>query len=207
MITIAVANVLESSEQAMKFIYNTSLKQGVKTLSISPKDNIIYKNNKRIRLKEYISELERSKDVDLLLMELNKEALQKAIYENIKFDIAVLFDPKIDSKNTIGYKTYLSRKILRNIKSNFYIIPDTYKFKRAEYITYGWSNAADISASSAERSIEGDMNIQCCIQNSIPSFNGEIDMPREFCIQSRGDSVEGMLAGVATMLLYGINIE
>lgn len=207
MITIAVANVLESSEQTVEFIYDTSLKEGIKALGISPKDNIIYKNNKRIRLKEYINELKQSKTIDLLLLELNKEGLQKAIYENIKFDIAVLFSPKKHNKKMMNNKAYFNRKILQGIQSDFYIIPDTYQFKRSEYITYGWSKAADISASSAQKNLEGDMNIQCCIQNRMPSFKGEVGTPREFCIHSEGDDVEGMLAGVATMLLYGINIE
>lgn len=207
MITIAVANVLESSQQTVEFIYNTSLKQGIKALSISPKDNIIYKNNKRIRLKEYINQLKHSNTIDLLLMQLNKEGLQKAIYENIKFDIAVLFATRNHNKKMISHKAYLNRRLLQSIQSDFYIIPDTYRFKKEECITYGWSKAADISASSAQRSIEGDMNIQCCIQNIIPSFQGEVDIPREFGINAQSDNVEGMLAGVATMLLYGIDIE
>ncbi|MGL6174394.1 MAG: hypothetical protein ACRC1P_07270 [Cellulosilyticaceae bacterium] len=204
MITIAVANVLESSEQAIQFIYDMSKKRGIKILSISPKDKILYKNNKKIRLKEYINNV---KGIDLLVMNLDKKAIENQIYENIKFDITVLFDNKY-KKNRIEYLTeHLNQKLLKKINSDFYIIPDSYKSKKTEYITYGWSQSAHLSASSAQQGAEGDTNLQCCIQNILPSFLGNITIPREFNIQSNLNNIEGMLAGIATMLLYGINIE
>lgn len=204
MITIAVANVLESSEQAIQLIYDISKKRGIKVLSISPKDKILYKNNKKIRLKEYIDNV---KGIDLLVMNLDKRAIEKQIYENIKFDIAVLFENKYKTKRLEYLTEHLNQKVLKKIHSDFYIIPDSYKCTKTECITYGWSQSADLSASSAQQGAEGDTNLQCCIQNLLPSFLGNISIPREFNIQSNLNNIEGMLAGIATMLLYGINIE
>lgn len=207
MITIAVANVLESSEQAVKFIQDMSLKQGIKTWSISPKDTILYKNNKKIRLKEYMDELAKEEAIDMLIMQLNKEALAKQVYENINFDIAVLFNANVHNKRMAYNKAYLSRKLMKDIQSSYYIIPETCKCQSEGHITYGWGQSANISASSAQKSLEGETSVQCCIQTMLPSFKGGMRIPREFCVQSHLDNVEGMLAGIATMLLYGINIE
>lgn len=207
MITIAITNMLESSEQAMRLIDEISYKKGLKTLSISPTDKVIYKHNKKIRLKEYIDTIKNTKEIDLLLMSLNRKALENEIYQNMQFDIAVLFDTKVHNKRIGCQKAYLAHRLMQNIHSNFYVIPDHYQYKREEYITYGWSKEAHISASSAQKNIEGDTSLQCCIQNYLPSFKGNMSIPREFCIHSQLDDIEGILAGVATMLLYGINIE
>lgn len=207
MITIAVTNVLESSEQAMRLIQELSQKRGIRTLSISPKNKIIYMNSKKVRLKEYIDSIKISKDIDLLLMDLSRCALEKQIYQNINFDIAVLFDSKTTDKKVSYHRSYLTHRLMKSIQSDFYIVPDTYKSEQGKYITYGWSKKAHISASSAQKNLEGDTNLQCCIQNYMPSFKGNISIPREFCIHSQLDDVEGMLAGIATMLLYGINLE
>lgn len=204
MITIAIANVLESSEQAIQLIYDISKKRGIKVLSISPKDKILYKNNRKIRLKEYINNV---KGIDLLVMNLDKNAIEKQIYENIKFDIAVLFENKYKTKRLEYVGEHLNQRVLKKINSNFYIIPDSCRCNKTKYITYGWSQLAHVSASSVQQGVQGDTNLQCCIQNILPSFLGNISTPREFGIQSNLSNVEGMLAGIATMLLYGINIE
>ena len=207
MLTVAVANVLGSSEQALQFIEETSFKRGIKTCSIAPVDTTIYNKNKKIHLKQYVEQISKRNNIDLLIVQLNRVALEKQIYGNMEFDIAVLFDSMTYNKRLDYKSAHLSHKYMNNIKANYYIIPETCKHHSEGYITYGWGKQADITASSVEKNIEGGLSLQCCIQNIIPSLKGDIKVPSEFNVDSSLDNVEGMLAGVATMLLYGINIE
>lgn len=207
MLTVAVANVEDSSEQALQFIEETSFKKGIKTCSIAPIDTTIYKKNKKIHLKQYVEQISKGNNIDLLIVQLNKAALEKQIYGNIEFDIAVLFNSMTHNKRLDYKSAHLSHKYMHDIKASYYIIPETCKHHTQGYITYGWGKQADITASSVETNLEGGVSLQCCIQNIIPSLKGDIKVPSEFCVDSRLDNVEGMLAGVATMLLYGINVE
>lgn len=207
MITVAVANVLESSEKALQFIYQTSKNRGLKVESISPQTSTVYKKNKRIPLKHYMEQLSQTKKLDLLIVELTKEALERQIYEHVDFNIVVLFDGKTGEKRNFLNRGCITHTMLNHFKSNYYILPSRYKDKVHSSITYGWSKEADVSASSAESMADGKLQMQCCIHQSLPSLNGKMNILKEFGIQSNVNDIDGLLAGIATMIIYGIELD
>lgn len=205
MITIGVDNTLKAGSETLQYIYHFALKEGIHVHHIAPKDSTVYKFNKIMPLKDYYHYLEEKEKAELLLIELNKKGIETNIYKNLGFNIIVLFDEKLgDEKSEYKIRKY---HLVEKLKSKYYILPDTYKIKNKGCITYGWSQEADISVSSAEKTIEGLTEIQCCIQTCIPSLKGPITMPVEFPVKTTINNVDSVLAGVATMLLYGFKIN
>lgn len=207
MITVAVANILESSHQALEFIYETSKMKGLKVQSISPENNIVYLHNKRVPLKQYLEVVEREKHYDLLIIELSKEAMKNQVYVNLDLNIVVLFDYEGYKKKSKLKRLHVTQHLLQGIKSHYYVLPDKYKHKIPRSITYGWSKNAHISATSAQKTVDGQMEMQCCIGEDISAINGQIIPLKEFGIESTLDSIEGVLAGVATLVIYGLDLE
>lgn len=207
MITVAVNNTLSSSKYALQFIHDKSLYNGLKLAHITPNETVMYYNNKKIPLRSYIEQIKAHKHPDLLIVELSKEAMEKAIYENIKFNIALLFENNSCDKKHLLNRGVLSSKLLNMIKANYYIIPETYHKKNQKYITYGWSNGASVSATSAELQVDGSLNVQCCIKPCMPTLEGQATTLREFGVEVPFNNVEATLAAVATLIIYGIQIN
>ncbi|MGL4345208.1 MAG: hypothetical protein ACRCTE_08430 [Cellulosilyticaceae bacterium] len=196
MITVAVTNVREKSRPILEFIQEIADQNNIHVRKISPTHKLTYKNHQKMVFKEYMRWMEVEENVDLLLVELSKEALEKSLHEQVQFHICVL-----------GQSSARNREhMIRRIASDYYVIPDRCNIDRKECITYGWGNSADISASSAQTNIEGQLEIQCCIQSTICSLQGEVYGPKEFGVKCKQQRVENTLAGIATLLLYGIQI-
>lgn len=207
MITVAINNNLESSKYAMQLIYNKSIHNGLKLSHIVPNETIMYHNSKKIPLRNYIKQIQEKKHPDLLIVELNKEAMEKAIYEHIEFNIALLFEESVHDKKHMTNKGIVHSRLLKMIKANYYIIPETYHKKSKQYITYGWSKEASISASSAEVQVDGSLSVQCCIKPCMPTLEGHLNILREFGIEVPFNNVEATLAAVATLMIYGLKIN
>lgn len=207
MITVALPNVFESSQQALSFIWEKSLLEGLRVGCISPKSNIVYKNNKRVPLRRYLAQLENQYQYDLIIINLCKEALRKHVYDCLNTNITVLFEGPYYNKKSRTQREYVSKRIINNNKASFYIIPEKYKNKAVNSITYGWSEGAHISASSAETYRDGSLKMQCCVGKEIACFDGTPIFLKEFGITSKLTDIQGILAGAATLLLYGIDLE
>lgn len=204
MVTVAVANSCEHKQQALQYIQDTSIRQGIKTLSIAPSQGTLYKNNKKVRLKKYISSLEQENELGLLMVQVTREALYRGAYEGINFDIALVCETYQAIKN-LDKKNYIPPKFIKKLHSNYYVIPDRYSWEKEKHITYGWSKNANVSASSVQENAEGIMSMQCCIQR-LECFKGsELIGPKEVCIEHISHDVLGVLGGIATMVLYNIN--
>ncbi len=206
MITIGVDNTLELGSEAVQYIHSFAIKQGIHVHHIAPKESTIYRFSKIIALKDYYHYLEEEGKTDILLIELNKKGIETNIYKNLGFSIIVLFDENLKEEKC-EHKTLNKYDLVEQLKAKYYILPDTFKIKTKGCITYGWSQGADISISSAEKTIEGLTELQCCIQTCIPSIKGSITMPVEFPVRANMNNVDSVLAGVATMLLYGFKIN
>lgn len=207
MITVAINNNLESSKYVLELIYNRSFCNGLKLSHIVPSKTVMYHNNKKIPLRTYIEQIKTKKNPDLLIVELTKEAMEKSVYENIKFNIALLFENASYNKKHMMGKDILHNKSLEMIKANYYIVPEAYHKKDHQYITYGWSKEANISASSAELQVDGTLSVQCCIKPSMPTFKGDVNLLREFGIEVPFNDVDATLAAVATLIIYGLQIN
>lgn len=205
MVTVAIANVLESSKQALEFIYETSKTNGLKLQRISPKQSVLYVHNKKVPLKHYIEEIEKENTCDLLIVELSKEAMRKQLYEHLDFNIAVLFEAYEQKQK--NKRIHVSQQLIRHMKAKYYVLPDRYKNRMAQSITYGWSKGAHISATSAQTTVDGQMELQCCVGQTISTMKGDTVPLKEFGIASTCHSIEGILAGVATLVLYGIDLD
>ena len=205
MITLAVNSCAESSKKAVQLIYDQSMQKGLKLLHIKPQDTSVYFNNKRIPLRNYINTLQDKEAPDLLVVELTKEGIEKAIYEKIKFNVALFFDKPL-TKHILS-KNGIYTRLFKLIQATYYIIPETYHHKNQKYITYGWSEAANISASSAELQVDGSLSLQCCVNPSEVIPEGTLDVLREFTVEVPFNNVEAALAGIATMMIYGIEIN
>ena len=207
MITVAVANVIESSQQALEFIYNITKTKGLKVQSISPETNILYLHNKRLPLKQYVETVEKEKDCDLLVIELSKKAMEKQLYENLKVHIAVFFDTEgsVDKKGKIRH-IHVTPHMVRGIHSCYYVLPEKFKNRIAKSITYGWSKDAHLSATSAQRNVDGNLEVQCYIGDTINTINGTTLPLKEFGVASPLQNIEGVLAGIATLIIYGIDL-
>lgn len=203
MITLAINSCTESSRNALQLIYNQSKQNGIKIVHIKPQENSIYYNNKRIPLKNYIDTLKTKEQADLLVVELTKEGIDSSIYEQIRFNLALFFQK---SKYPLS-KDDISTRLFKLIQAHYYIIPETYHKRQKEFITYGWSEQANISASSAELQIDGSLSLQCCIKPSTVINVDGLNTLREFGIEVPFNDVDGALAGIATMILYGIEIN
>lgn len=207
MITIAINNDMESSKYVLELIYNRSVCNGLKLSHIMPSETVMYHKSKKIPLRTYIEQIKEKKNPDLLIVELTKEAMEKAVYENIKFNIALLFENALCGKKSITSKGILHNKSLEMIKAHYYIVPETYHKKDPHYITYGWSKEASISASSAELQADGNLSVQCCIRPSMPTFKGDLNILREFGVEAPFNDVEATLAAMATLIIYGLQIN
>ncbi|MBP3910779.1 MAG: hypothetical protein J6D39_04565 [Niameybacter sp.] len=207
MITVAVNNNLASSKYALQLIQNASIYNGLKLAHIAPNETVVYYNNKKIPLRDYIEQIKLHKHPDLLIVELSKEAMEKAIYENIKFNIALFFEDTSYDRKYLFNRGVLPSKLLNMIKANYYIIPESYHKKNKKYITYGWSDDASVSATSAEIQIDGSLNVQCCIKSCMPTLEGAATTLREFGIEVPFNDVEATLAAVATLIIYGIRLN
>lgn len=205
MITIGIDNTLELGSEAVDYIHSFALKQGIHVHHIAPKESTVYRFSKIFALKDYYHYLEEEGKTDILIIELNKKGIETNIYKNLGFNIIVLFDERVEEK--CEHRIIKKYDLVEKLKSKYYVLPDTYKIKTKGCITYGWSQEADISVSSAEKTIEGLTELQCCIQTCIPSIKGSITMPVEFPVKANINNVDSVLAGVATMLLYGFNIN
>lgn len=206
MITIGIDNTLELGSEAVEYIHSFALKRGIHVHHIAPKESTIYRLNRVFALKDYYHYLEEEGKTDILIIELNKRGIETNIYKNLGFNIIVLFDEKVEEEKG-EHKIIKKYDLVEKLKSKYYVLPDTYKIKTKGCITYGWSQEADISVSSAEKTVEGLTELQCCIQTCIPSIKGSITMPVEFPVKANINNVDSVLAGVATILLYGLNIN
>ncbi|MGL5675022.1 MAG: hypothetical protein ACRDDX_01260 [Cellulosilyticaceae bacterium] len=204
MITLALTNVLDSSRQALQFIYQTTQTKGLKVHCISPENNILYMHNKRLPLRHYIQELEKENACDLLIVDLSKEAMRKQLYEHLKFHVVILFEA-YEKKNKVK-RVHVTQQVLSHMHTNYYILPDKYRHSDKTVITYGWSKDAHISATSAQKTADGYMEMQCCIGQSIATIDGQTIPLKEFGVASSLDSIDGVLAGVAALVLYGIDL-
>lgn len=196
MITVAVTNVREKSRPILEFIQEIADQNHIHTKWISPHHRFTYKNHQRLAFKEYMRWIEVQEQVDMLLVELNKDALEHCLHEQVTFNICVVGDEGQRSRE----------RLAQRILSHHYVMPETAYRGKKSCITYGWGKQADLSASSAQTNIEGNLEMQCCIQNTIQSLSGKIYIPKEFGIKCREQKVESTLAGMATMLLYGIQV-
>ncbi|MEF9959869.1 MAG: hypothetical protein RR448_02300 [Niameybacter sp.] len=203
MITLAVNSGNESSRNALQLIYNQSRQNGMHTIHIKPQDTSVYFNHKKISLRSYIEHLQKREAPDLLIVELTKEALEKAVYDQLRFNVALFFD-KPSTKHILS-KNGIYTRLFKLIRASYYIIPESYHHKDQRYITYGWSEAANISASSAELQVNGSLSVQCCVNPTTSA--SEIKSMREFTVEVPFNDVEATLASVATMLIYGIKIN
>lgn len=196
MITVAVTNVREKSRPILEYIQEIADQNHIHTKWISPSHRFTYKNHQKLVFKEYIRWMEAQQDIDILLVELSKEALDRCLHEQVEFHICVVGDHRVRA----------GERLAKRITSRYYVMPETCHKGSKNGITYGWGKEADLSASSAQTNIEGNLEMQCCIQNTIQSLNGKIYIPKEFGIKCKEQRVESTLAGIATMLLYGIQI-
>ena len=203
MITLAINSCTESSKNALQLIYDQSKQNGIKIMHIKPQETSVYYNNKRIPLKNYIDTLKVKEQPDLLVVELTKEGINNSIYEQIRFNLALF----LQKPNYPLSKNSLYTRLFNLIQAHYYIIPETYHKRRKEYITYGWSEMANISASSVEQQIDGSLSLQCCIKPSATINVDALNTLREFAVEVPFNDVEAALAGIATMTLYGIEIN
>ncbi|MGL4738389.1 MAG: hypothetical protein ACRCW2_13140 [Cellulosilyticaceae bacterium] len=194
MITVAVTNVREKSRPILEFIQEIADQNHIHTKWISPNHRFTYKNHQKLVFKEYIRWMEAEENVDILLVELSKDALDRCLHEQVEFHICVVGEERP------------RERLAKRITSRYYVMPETCRKGKKSGITYGWGKEADLSASSAQTNIEGNLEMQCCIQNTIQSLSGEIYIPKEFGIECKKQNVESTLAGIATLLLYGIPV-
>ena len=61
MITVAVNNNLASSKYALQLIQNASIYNGLKLAHIAPNETVVYYNNKKIPLRDYIKQIKLQK--------------------------------------------------------------------------------------------------------------------------------------------------
>lgn len=203
MITLAINGCTESGKNALQLIYNQGKQNGMKIVHMKPQAYSIYYNNKRMALKNYINKLKEKEQIDLLVIELTKEGVEHNIYEHIQFNFAMFF-PKAKYPST---KNNLSTHLFKLVQAHYYIIPETYPKRKKEFITYGWSEEANISASSAEVQVDGSLSLQCCVNPSHLMCIKGLNTLREFAIEVPFNDVDGALAGIATMILYGLEIN
>ncbi len=207
MITLAIADAVENSQQALRFIYHNTIQTGLRVQSIYPEQVMRYSTHKRQPLRHYIRFLEEEDKCDVLIIHLTKEALKKQRYYAIDFNMVLLFDSRVSCKKDRMRYLQVSQHLINSVHSHYYILPYRYKRIKPGSITYGWNTKAHISVSSAYETLNGETQIRCCVSDVVPSMTGETMPIREFGINVASDQVEGILAGVALLITLGLEIQ
>lgn len=197
MIIIGMDNTLERAADTILFIMNAIKGQGLKCEHIAPRNQVFYKKNKLLSITQYIKELEKKDEVDLVIIEVTKEGIGTGFYKHIYFNSFVLFE----KENKRRIRGYWGEKIKNDLKYDYLVIPDTYVLIDNRSITYGWGRDAHVSLTSSEKGPEGALCIQCLLQHKFGDVN-ELSIPGEFPICGRVKREESLLAAITILLLF-----
>ena len=203
MVIIGVENVDEDHSSVIEFFKQWAQKDSGEILVIAPNNTICHKLNKKMSLREYCKCLTKNKQVGILIIEITKEGLEKNIYKQIVFDMVVFLNGSKNKQKTIGKGNRIAKNKLKLIKAKYIIVPESWGLNQQGYITYGWSQAANISISSAEKNVNGGLSVQCSLETCIPSLKKTILLPGEFSIETTDKNIEYLMAGVAMTIVYG----
>lgn len=206
--TAILVNGYESSHQTVAFIQEKIKAQGLRIQCISPKSSIIYKANKKYSLKHYIQKVKHEKKYDFLIVYVSKNILKKTKDHSFNIDVTIIVD-EVYEKNKTKQKLaqVTAKKLCSNKNDCYYVLPEQYQCTSLKAVTYGWSNQAHLSASSVQTHSDGGLKIQCCIGKEVCTLDGTHLPLKEFGISSSLTSIQSILAGVATLLLYGVDLE
>lgn len=193
MITVAIPNISEMSEKMIQFIFQVSTQAGLQVEVFMPTKHTIYKKHKRISLKRYIDLMEKKNQLDLLIIKLTKQTLEKGFYQHVPFHIVVL--PSKETGSEMNRKASVRLNTIKRMQSGYYVLPKERDAFITNSVTYGWHKEADVSASSAQVEVDGGMQIQCCMGG------------KEFSVNSKVNNPQSILAGIAILRLYGVDLS
>ena len=209
MMTIGIANAKVPKMEIANHLRDIYKEVGARVeVILYPHDHIYYKN-KRISFKKYYHILKEN-HMDILIVMLSKEDLLKDKDEKIPLDMMVVMSDvltEIDKEHSKRYKCKIVNKIRQQACT---ILPLGLEGKVEnhpnQFITYGLGRNAVISASSVEMDVEGSYLLQCCVKDAIETVGGKTVEEQEFSIKAPSEDIDMALAGVATLLLYGMEI-
>lgn len=195
MIIVGVDNTLDQAKETIHLLTEISQKNQKKIFHLAPTQGILKTEKKSIAIGQYIQFLEQQGEVEILLIEIKKESLLAIFSQSIHFDVLVLFEDGMNEK----------RKKVKQLKSTYYIVPYIYAQKIKGCVTYGWDKEADISVSSSEKDVLGNIKVQCCVQTCLPTLQGGFIIPTEFPVVTKIQEVPNLLAAIAVLLIIGIH--
>ena len=212
MITIGIADSMIAQTEVADHLKNIYSEAGARVEVILHPFNRLYYKNRQIGFRKYYKVL-KDKYTDILIVKLTREGILNNVYKKIPLDVVIVTSDALTDTKGNNSKLY-GHKIINSIGNYSYtIIPAAFENKanlgknKRQLITYGMGRNAMVSASSIDIDVEGYHLLQCCIKSAIETFQGKVIDEQEFAIKVAQKDVDITLAGIATLLIYGIDCE
>lgn len=199
MFIIGIDQTQNTEREVIHVIKELGEKNGILCECLSERKMISYMKYRGIEAQEYVLENYKEHNVELLLVDISRRSLKEKVYKTIDFDLVLILPGVQNGVMRRNKCIYYGNKMLSDLKSGIYILPDTYKLKNEKSIFYGWSQKADISFTSSEIGPDGELSIQCLVSHNLNIMKKSITAPLEFSFY--GFQNELILLGVAGVFL------
>jgi UDP-N-acetylmuramyl tripeptide synthase len=166
------------------------------------------------KLKNYMQELERSQ-VDVLILKMNREDLEKANIKSLHFDIMIYDNKADDVKEDMDYSRQSVVKTLQELVGDKGVLILNADDKEHDMlfgdntpcmVTYGFNPKASVIPSSIGDLFFSD-GLLCCLQKSVTATDGSTVEPQEYKLKMEDNEPDAYnaLAAASFAIVNGLD--